>query len=86
MIRLGDCCQLCGEKDRNVLQFDHIDPKIKLFELCRQTNMSQKRYITEVDKCQLLCANCHIIRSKYQTHKRHGTEFVDLNTYLLPPR
>jgi len=86
MIRLGDMCTLCGERDRNVLQFDHIDPMRKEFELCRQTNMSSGRYLTEVDKCQLLCANCHTLRSKWQTHRRAGTQFHDLNTYLLPPR
>ena len=62
---LGGKCSECGCDDHRVLQFHHCDPKQKLFKLSdrigRGSNMTQEEKKTELDKCVLLCANCHII-------------------------
>jgi hypothetical protein len=58
----GGKCELCGY-DRNiaVLEFHHINPDEKEFQLDMRhlSNTSLERLKEEVDKCQLLCANCH---------------------------
>lgn len=56
----GGCCELCGY-DRYIgsLEFHHTDPDAKEFDLgyFRSTDFEKAR--PELDKCRLLCANCH---------------------------
>lgn len=59
--RLGGKCVRCGSK--KYLQLDHIDAKTKLFSISKLWSINLSKYINEVDKCQLLCFNCHIIKS-----------------------
>lgn len=55
----GGKCEVCGY-DRCIrsLQFHHIDPNTKDFDLSRGT-YSYEKMKAEIDKCMLLCANCH---------------------------
>lgn len=60
----GGKCQICGyDKCEGALHFHHRDPKEKEFTLSQvnlnDTNFSIKKMYQEVDKCDLLCANCH---------------------------
>lgn len=59
--RLGGRCVRCGISDG--LDFDHIVPGSKLRKISEATNWSLERFLTEVDKCQLLCRLCHIAKS-----------------------
>lgn len=58
-------CQVCGETFPQALEFHHRDPSNKLFEISqfyglqRQYKRSLKELIEEIDKCDVLCANCH---------------------------
>lgn len=53
-------CIKCGEKRLYVLQFHHINPENKVFELgSTGVFKSKSRIKNEVDKCVCLCANCH---------------------------
>jgi len=42
-------------------QFDchHIDPATKSRGISKMRNYSEKKINEELDKCELLCANCH---------------------------
>ncbi len=53
------CCELCGENDTIVLEFDHIDRDSKLGNVCEMYRYSIKKIIEEIQKCRVLCANCH---------------------------
>ena len=58
----GGKCELCGYiKNIAVLEFHHINPDEKEFQLDMRhlSNTSLEKLKEEVDKCQLLCANCH---------------------------
>jgi hypothetical protein len=56
----GGCCEKCGyKKSFEALQFHHLDPNEKDFNLSGKT-YSIERLKKEVDKCILVCANCHI--------------------------
>ena len=60
-------CVDCGEKDPVVLQFDHIRGKKRN----AVSNLSRCGYgwdtvKTEINKCEVRCANCHI-RRHYKT-------------------
>ena len=54
-------CAKCGESRGYVLDFHHIDPTQKENTIARMTsNKSNLNDIQkEVDKCIVLCANCH---------------------------
>lgn len=54
-------CLLCGESHQACLQFHHRDPSKKILEIYRIVNRmwSLKRLKQEIEKCDILCANCH---------------------------
>ena len=54
-------CLQCGENDTCVLDFDHINPQEKSFSIARATTngLEWDKILTEISKCQILCANCH---------------------------
>lgn len=59
----GGKCQRCGyDKCEGSLQFHHRNPKEKDFTVSAinlNKEFSMEVLYTEVDKCDLLCANCH---------------------------
>jgi hypothetical protein len=56
----GGCCERCGyNKSTRALQFHHLDPNEKDFTISRKS-YSIERLKKEVDKCILVCANCHL--------------------------
>jgi hypothetical protein len=57
----GGQCEICGyNKCLSVLQFHHKDPREKDFEICTKNGCNTDILKKEVDKCLLLCANCHL--------------------------
>lgn len=56
----GGSCNLCGY-DRCVaaLEFHHVDPSEKEFQISKRWSMKDERLLAEIEKCVLLCANCH---------------------------
>ena len=57
----GSKCQTCGESRPATLCFHHRDPSEKSFNLDGRTFANRKwdSVKEEVDKCDLLCHNCH---------------------------
>ena len=61
----GDKCESCGliPEYLVVLEFHHKDMNEKEFNISRESNMCldsfKKKVTPELDKCALLCANCH---------------------------
>ena len=59
----GGSCEKCGyDKNLTSLSFHHRDPSKKDFSLsARELGMyKEDRLLIEVNKCDLLCANCHM--------------------------
>lgn len=56
-IKLGNKCSKCNKTDN--LQFDHIDRKTKCFTIAKGWNRKESVFWEEINKCQLLCFNCH---------------------------
>lgn len=50
-------CIVCGEKESCCLDFHHIHDKE--FVIAAGPEVSIKRLLTELEKCIVLCANCH---------------------------
>ena len=57
----GGACVICGySRYAGALQFHHLDPAVKQFELAGAgLARSLERARREAAKCVLLCANCH---------------------------
>jgi hypothetical protein len=61
-------CADCGIRDLASLEFDHRDPALKLKDV---SNMVQKGFawatiLSEIGKCDVVCANCHRRRTARQ--------------------
>lgn len=63
-------CVICGESDPVVLEFDHINQDEKFKAVSIMVEHSLDKIKSEIEKCRVLCANCH---------KRHTA--VQLNWY-----
>lgn len=61
-------CIECGEDDPRCLDFDHIDQEDKDLAISRAiwNNWSMDRLINEINKCRILCSNCHRKRTADQ--------------------
>lgn len=57
------CCVRCGFNHPATLQFHHTDPTIKDMAVSRivAVGRSWDRILNEINKCVVLCANCHAI-------------------------
>ena len=56
----GGKCQRCGyDRCKEALEFHHLDPKTKRFNISGNCSRSLKDLKKEADKCILVCANCH---------------------------
>lgn len=59
---MGGKCSKCGyDKNIAALDFHHLNPKEKSFQLDARhlSNTHMEKIMEEVKKCVLLCANCH---------------------------
>lgn len=58
--KTGKACARCTESDPNCLDWHHLDPLTKEFEVgTSHSRAGKKRTLAEIAKCILLCANCH---------------------------
>ena len=56
----GGKCSKCGyDKCKAALDFHHINPEEKDFTIAKYYNLSWDKIKIELDKCILVCANCH---------------------------
>jgi len=56
--RAGGCIK-CGEMDASCLDFHHRDPAEKEGHIGEFRKFGMKRLLAEIEKCDVLCANCH---------------------------
>lgn len=56
---MGGCCSKCNyNKCLAALHFHHLDPDEKDFQISSKS-ISWEKLVVELNKCVLLCANCH---------------------------
>ena len=66
-------CARCGTKDPRVLDFHHKKGEDKLFTIGgfrREVGFGKLQ--TEIDKCEVVCANCHRIIHDEMKIKKNG--------------
>lgn len=52
-------CAHCGEKNILCLDFHHTDPSQKEYKISAIKSRSWEKMLAEIDKCEVLCSNCH---------------------------
>ena len=75
-------CAHCGTKDTRVLTFDHIDPSTKSFTILNNMGPISEyngvpALIQEVRKCQVLCQNCHKIKTEEENDTSNALNCED---------
>ena len=59
-LKQNSCCAKCGEKRWYVLDYHHINPENKIKTVAKlMVHSSTDTTLKEIDKCILLCKNCH---------------------------
>ena len=82
-------CADCGERHPATLQFHHVNSEDKQFNIADavRDGISLDRIKKEIEKCIVLCANCHAIRH-YRMRKKNqkgpgiAGELEELNSLL----
>jgi hypothetical protein len=55
----GLVCDICGEDEPCCLDFHHKENKTIKVGLCAGKGWSKNRILKEIEKCEVLCGNCH---------------------------
>jgi hypothetical protein len=64
---LGDRCEHCHQQwPLAVYEFHHKNPTEKDYDPAQALQLSWENFKMELDKCMLLCANCH--RMEHHTY------------------
>jgi hypothetical protein len=61
----GKCCDCGNTFPLCCFDFDHRDPDQKMFSISEHYGWTMEELIPEADKCDLVCANCHRIRTTH---------------------
>ena len=80
-------CADCGlSYPYYVMDFDHRDPSTKLFQLShsRQGRRTLLAVAAEIEKCDVVCANCHRQRTYEQSLGRFGGSRLGVRRSLPP--
>lgn len=83
--KLGNKCAACGETRTGVLQFDHIKPIRRkkvggIMERGPSTVQTSRRIVLDPHPektWQILCANCHQIKTNIERAHGWGDDFKD---------
>ena len=72
----GGKCEICGyNKCIAALEFHHLNKEEKDFTISSYSNLSIDKLKSEVDKCILVCANCH--REIHQKENEEKKEIIE---------
>lgn len=74
--KLGSKCSVCNSKEN--LEIDHISQKDKSFSVSRLWSINKTDFWKEIEKCQILCKNCHKKKTlqdlgQKDARENHGT-------------
>lgn len=65
-------CAVCGFDNPLALDFDHINPRTRVFTITRHLNKPWEELVKEARKCQILCANHHRIKTAEKNDYQNG--------------
>ena len=63
-------CMDCGQVFHHcAMDFDHRSNEIKLFAIAQGKHHSEEKLRAEIAKCDVVCANCHRVRTWKKGHQ-----------------
>jgi len=68
-IKRTECCDCklkVSEENAQMFDWDHRDPKEKKYNISRLNCKADAVFYAEIAKCDIVCRNCHAIRTKNQ--------------------
>ena len=74
-LKIATGCVDCGIKSDHpeIYDFDHIDPSTKLVAISTfMTKGTWEEMLAEIAKCEIVCANCHRIRTRSREYGNFG--------------
>lgn len=75
----GSKCFDCGNRDPEVLEFDHLVPSEKRFNISEMLrDYAWETILVEIRKCDVVCANCHRKRTIQQLGWWRGNQINGL--------
>jgi hypothetical protein len=77
-ILLSSPCLDCGNNDPRVLEFDHRPEEKKEFNISRAVSGSTRSWQSikrEIDKCDIVCSNCHKIRTMERGNYKRNVSY-----------
>ncbi len=76
---LGGRCKKCGfNEDTSILIFHHLDPCDKKYNISEKLSKGFEYVQAELNKCILLCLNCHKI-----VHKTKDPNYFIIDNYFF---
>lgn len=82
----GKPCSHCGGIFPQVcMDYDHVDPSTKRMCVAQMMGYSWKDIQKEIDKCELICSNCHRIKT-YETSNRQEQHTITTGHKRLKPK
>lgn len=66
--KMSPCKDCCKQYNPWVMQFDHRDPSQKKYEISWMESYGLKKLMRDIEKCDLVCANCHAERTYKNKH------------------
>jgi transposase-like protein len=79
-IKAKAVCKYCGENHPATLQFHHRDPSQKEFNIAEFVTRHMGSIVKlqkEIDKCDIVCANCHLKYHYYHRRSKHSRFTVE---------
>ena len=77
-LKESQCCKKCGEQRWYLLDYHHLDPSQKTERIAKlMIRSSLDTTLNEIQKCILLCSNCH--REFHYFEKENG---ITIEEYL----
>lgn len=67
-VKIARGCSVCGyNAHAAALDFNHVRGE-KLFNVSQDTKVAWRKLVLEMEKCDILCANCHRIHTYENKH------------------
>ena len=78
-------CTDCGyNAHAEALDFDHLPGTEKKFTLGQNVAASPEKVLEEIAKCEVVCSNCHRVRTKQRGVNYSANAYYDLRKLGIP--
>jgi hypothetical protein len=78
-IKVERGCTDCGYSANPVaLDFDHLPGQVKVYRVCTMAGMRRELIDAEIAKCEVVCANCHRVRTNERLYESAEDDVDDV--------